>query len=1042
MGSWWLGILLILGLAQSFLVRGRVIDEPGDDDALKTHPYKTSMMRRFREIAEKNGVVWPDMTEENGNNSTRGKRSAAAEDFAKILKLTASIFKIVGGGFGLVGDIYARVAYSNKEAKKMHKEYRQKMEDLLPEWNHTQNHLYESSIKVAKLISLTERFLRDATTVAEITEYNLKKDKAKLANASTEFGEMKEIAELLYSKNIIIPEEMQVESTLQTAAFYLGAISNLAPIASGAFSLYATISSWKIESNLDSFAESKSNELSPVLSAVIPTRFVQNYGGDNEDVKDFRKLSKTSDIGNWGVIAQATGEIIGTATTVLSTIDKLKKAEALHEDYVEQANLAKESYEKMQNDIKNFEAWIQNIKGVICNISGLIENVIEGTLKMGCQINAVNIEHTLEILEDQWHHIERALSHKASTVGSLKVPVVNNWNEAKKGDYDNTCMKARPKCNGWPECCVLSTNSKDVFQRLLDIYGEDKREILIEILEKEKRIQKGNWSNSTFTSNCHPECGISKRNTIQTCSGPDCLIDSRNGIQLCPYPPFNYTEFQQCMEQQEDHDARQDFLLLNHKALVPEACYPNYRECPVGYVLKTGPELPGRGSIKSYPNMATKEDCKRKCDATAGCYSFQYSSSIEANKTCHLNHQKKAITGEERGLDCESSIIPKHDFVFCRKLCPPGYIGQPGSISRQGNLGNLGNISDVDKCATECNNREGCISFEHNREKSICQLSSQKIASDDIHDIYSSFCAKTVTNLKILNLNVWDMISAEDNEERIRALHDHIKDSDYDIVTIQELWHNDKYNLLETEETMINGTFYTPNKSISMTPFGIAGRKWCGQNNETIHPTMIGCTGLTMLSRHPIKKSKYTDYTDRINVLAENFVERGALSATLSVNGFTVSFITTHLATWYSSYGLGGHDETEHQDIRNSQAQQLVDIIEEEEADFVVVTGDMNATPSSSTMDVFKVAGLKDAFEEKHGGSADTSLFHTYGYRNNSYSGHEEGFRIDYVIYKENASTNLMKTTTVVKEANILERDLSDHNGLVVEFQLNVKNTP
>ena len=51
-------------------------------------------------------------------------------------------------------------------------------------------------------------------------------------------------------------------------------------------------------------------------------------------------------------------------------------------------------------------------------------------------------------------------------------------------------------------------------------------------------------------------------------------------------------------------------------------------------------------------------------------------------------------------------------------------------------------------------------------------------------------------DLKILNLNVWGLKLADLKNERMPAIAKMLKNSDYDVVLVQEAWYNVDYHLL------------------------------------------------------------------------------------------------------------------------------------------------------------------------------------------------------------------------------------------------------
>ena len=74
--------------------------------------------------------------------------------------------------------------------------------------------------------------------------------------------------------------------------------------------------------------------------------------------------------------------------------------------------------------------------------------------------------------------------------------------------------------------------------------------------------------------------------------------------------------------------------------------------CPSKYTPHAG-DVPGWGSIGSFPSISDIGICEDKCDLTTGCCSFEYSPT---EKICNLNTECRPTKAE----------VYK-DYAFCMK---------------------------------------------------------------------------------------------------------------------------------------------------------------------------------------------------------------------------------------------------------------------------------------------------------------------------------------------------------------------------------------
>merc|ERR1712179_703552 len=152
------------------------------------------------------------------------------------------------------------------------------------------------------------------------------------------------------------------------------------------------------------------------------------------------------------------------------------------------------------------------------------------------------------------------------------------------------------------------------------------------------------------------------------------------------------------------------------------ACYGNY-DYDAG-------DVPGWGSIKSFPSIINIALCGGKCDTTPGCCSFEYSPT---EKICNLNTECKPTTTE----------VYK-DYRFCVKTskCPRPYSNHNGDVPGWGSIKSFPSISDIVGCGGKCDTTPGCCSIEYSPTEKICNLNTEcKPTTTVVYKDYL-FCAK------------------------------------------------------------------------------------------------------------------------------------------------------------------------------------------------------------------------------------------------------------------------------------------------------------
>ena len=290
-------------------------------------------------------------------------------------------------------------------------------------------------------------------------------------------------------------------------------------------------------------------------------------------------------------------------------------------------------------------------------------------------------------------------------------------------------------------------------------------------------------------------------------------------------------------------------------------------------------------------------------------------------------------------------------------------------------------------------------------------------------------------------MNAWGFnFWAEDKQIRMPAIVAFLKQSNHDIVFIQEVWyHSDFQKLLDT---FPYSTFY-----------GSPGSLLCPavSNDKSFYLQLlpIDCHGMMILSKHKILDRDHIFFQDRVPQWRETFGRRGAFAATMEVEksvagvnkSVKISAVNTHLATWYS--------ETEElwSSVRESQAEEVLAMVADhkDKSDIVVVAGDLNSTPGSPVHKKFISAGMTDSLVNLKGDKSSDPEFATWGHADNTWTAAEHPDRIDYILYITNnnnskvmAKTSAYRTVSAKTEKEGERISLSDHMWIEAFIKINI----
>jgi len=281
--------------------------------------------------------------------------------------------------------------------------------------------------------------------------------------------------------------------------------------------------------------------------------------------------------------------------------------------------------------------------------------------------------------------------------------------------------------------------------------------------------------------------------------------------------------------------------------------------------------------------------------------------------------------------------------------------------------------------------------------------------------------------LRVLNLNFWGLgwPWGSDKEVRIRALREELLRGKYDIVLLQEIWYREDYNIIASAMPFIS---HYESINLGCTSFLLP----------------LGCSGLTILSRHPITEVRLVPFTHRGSFWrfdGEIFVRKGVEMARIQWEGRTVDVFTTHLVSYTKA--------EDNRLTRYLQAMETISLIARSDADIAIFGGDLNAQPVNSPHSPYGMCSnlMKDALLGKHPDASFHPAFATFGNAQNTYTHSSPPERIDYLMYRAQNHLNVKVLDfsmpllmAVTPEGQPVS--LSDHEALLATFLVESKPSP
>ncbi|KAH9491532.1 Sphingomyelin phosphodiesterase 2, neutral membrane (Neutral sphingomyelinase) [Bulinus truncatus] len=282
---------------------------------------------------------------------------------------------------------------------------------------------------------------------------------------------------------------------------------------------------------------------------------------------------------------------------------------------------------------------------------------------------------------------------------------------------------------------------------------------------------------------------------------------------------------------------------------------------------------------------------------------------------------------------------------------------------------------------------------------------------------------KAKVTLKIITLNCWGLpfpILCKNREERITAIGDHLKQSDFDIVVLEEIWVKSDFRKLRE-------------KLLTVLPF-----------SHYFYSGTIG-SGVCVFSKHQIIETSFHQF--HLNGHAHKifhgdwFGGKGVGLCKIHVleEAVDINLYCTHLHAEYNP------ECDEYEAHRLAQTFELSQFIRNTvyNCNVAILAGDLNTSPTHLGYRILtQHACLKDAWVEK---SAECNDFGgTCLVPGNTYTGNvilgsaPYGQRIDYIMYRASSGVSVTVTECCTGLGKIPNTDLSysDHEAVISTFSL------
>jgi len=313
------------------------------------------------------------------------------------------------------------------------------------------------------------------------------------------------------------------------------------------------------------------------------------------------------------------------------------------------------------------------------------------------------------------------------------------------------------------------------------------------------------------------------------------------------------------------------------------------------------------------------------------------------------------------------------------------------------------------------------------------QLQSNNVAFHLHRHAYNHTFSKKANVLRVLNLNTWGLgwpISS-DHKARFRALREVLAHSEYDVILLQEVWYRRDHELLRS--AIPHSTY-----------FGIFNSGCSG------YLLPLGCSGLTILSRHPLQEVEFTPFKVRGSFWSfdgEIFVQKGLGRARIhwplsDGSRLKIDFFTTHLVSYTNN------PNRDNNFVRYMQTLETVKYIDKTDADVKIFAGDVNALPYRGKRQPYSLLTsiMTDSLVDKYPDASWHPWFATFGNKYNTYSSDFTPERIDYLMYWASPEVAMCTRNFTMPMYNTQNEkgdivSLSDHGALSAEFLIEKRRT-
>jgi len=246
---------------------------------------------------------------------------------------------------------------------------------------------------------------------------------------------------------------------------------------------------------------------------------------------------------------------------------------------------------------------------------------------------------------------------------------------------------------------------------------------------------------------------------------------------------------------------------------------------------------------------------------------------------------------------------------------------------------------------------------------------------------------KAVVPLRVMSLNVWGMpakVGSEDKELRMKAIGEHIQKAEYDIYLLAELWMRPDHT---TIRNLIPEDYF-------MTEYGDFAHSLC---DGRVLPTF--CSGLAIVSKFPILEKEFHAFTYRGDAKKEDgeyWARKGAGRIRVEPSpGIMVDAFVTHTCAIGPTYTNAYY--------REKQVAELVKWAQASDADFVILGGDLNTSPTDKetsyhALKAVMVSSMEEFFQRITEWLCPKRA--TYGNPNNTYSYMYDPVLYDYIWHR------------------------------------------